>query len=83
MQNKMSDMHNILMQELERLNDESLTGDALKEEIERSKAISSVAQSAINNGNLALSTAKFLDDQLSERPLVPSFMAEDTKRLEV
>ena len=48
--NKLSDLNNHLFEELERLNDESLTGEALQEERERAKSMASIAQTIINNG---------------------------------
>lgn len=54
MKNKLIDLHNHLFEQLERLNDSDLKGDALKTEIERSKAITSVAREIISNGNLVL-----------------------------
>lgn len=47
---------------LERLNDEELTPEQLKIEIERSKAITNTAQAIIQNGNLALKTVKHVNE---------------------
>ena len=82
MKNTMTDVHNILMEELERLSDHTLVGDELKEEMARSKAMTSITQTIINNSNTALSAARFVDEQLSDKPLVPAFLIEsDNKRL--
>lgn len=57
--NKLIDLHNHLFEELERLNDEDLKGDALDEEINRSMAINKVAEMIIENANLCLKAEKF------------------------
>lgn len=54
MKNKLIDLNNHLFAEIERLNDEDLNGDKLKQEIERSKAMANVAKNIIDNGKLAL-----------------------------
>lgn len=54
MKNKLTDLNNHLFEQLERLNDEELKGDELIEEINRSKAITDVAEKIINNGALVL-----------------------------
>lgn len=54
MKNTLVDLNNHLFAQLERLNDEDITGDQLNQEIERSKAISSVATKIIDNANLGL-----------------------------
>ena len=52
--NKLSDLNNHLFEELERLNDEELKGEELQEERERAKSMANIAQTIINNGELAL-----------------------------
>ena len=60
--NKLSDLNNHLFEELERLNDDELTGDALQEERERAKAMANIAQTIINNGEPALKAQKHFDE---------------------
>lgn len=52
--NKLVDLNDHLFEQLERLNDEDITGDKLFEEINRSKAITDVATKIIDNGSLVL-----------------------------
>jgi hypothetical protein len=54
MKNKLSDLNDHLFAEIERLSDESLLGDALREEIGRAAALSGIAEKVIENGNLVL-----------------------------
>lgn len=56
--NTLMDLHNILFEELERLNDESLTGDALSAEIKRARAIEGVADKVTNNTSNMLTAIK-------------------------
>ena len=60
--NKLVDLNNHLFEELERLNDESLKGEALQEERERAKSMANIAQTIINNGELALKAQKHFDE---------------------
>lgn len=64
MKNKLLDLNNHLFAQLERLSDEDLTGDKLKEEIGRSKAVTSVSNAIVATGTLALQAQKCLGDQL-------------------
>lgn len=55
---KLVDLNLHLFEQLERLNDDELTGEALEQEIARSKAMSDVATKIIDNASLALQAAK-------------------------
>ena len=62
MKNTLGDLNNHLFMQLERLNDEDLGGDKLLEEIARSKAISEIAKSVIENANIVLQAQKHMDE---------------------
>ncbi|MDR4995373.1 MULTISPECIES: hypothetical protein [Bacillus] len=59
MRNTLGDLNNHLFAQLERLSDEDLNGEELQEEIERSKAVTDVANRIISNGALVLQAQKF------------------------
>ncbi|MCT2342617.1 hypothetical protein M4D71_00595 [Niallia taxi] len=59
MRNTLGDLNNHLFAQLERLSDEDLNGEKLSEEIERAKAVTTVANQIISNGTLVLQAQKF------------------------
>jgi hypothetical protein len=59
MKNKLIDLNNHLFAQLERLNDETLEGGKLEEEISRSKAITGVSKEIVSNARLALDAQEF------------------------
>ncbi|MFV0395490.1 MAG: hypothetical protein ACK5LC_14080 [Coprobacillaceae bacterium] len=56
--NTMGDLNNHLFEQLERLNDEGITGKKLQTELKRAKAMSGIASNIIGNASLGLQAAK-------------------------
>lgn len=68
MKNTLTDLNNYLFETLERLTDDDITEEQLKKEITRSQAVTSVATTIIQNGELALKTMKHLNEYGIETP---------------
>lgn len=69
MKNTLGDLNNHLFAEIERLGDESTTGEELEQEIQRARAVTAVSSQVIQNAKLILEAAKFKDDKLSAEEL--------------
>lgn len=74
MKNTLGDLNNHLFAQLERLSDEELKGDHLKEEIDRSKAVMGIAKNIIDNGSLTLEAHKFMDDRMDADTKLPTML---------
>jgi hypothetical protein len=72
MKNKLSDLNNHLFEQIERLNDDELKGDALTTEIGRARAMCEVAGQIISSGRLVLDAIKAADELpgVSRHPLL-------------
>ena len=62
MKNTLSDLNNYLFETLERLLDDEMSDEQMQKEILRSQAVTSVAETVIHNGELALKTMQHLND---------------------
>lgn len=80
MKNKLTDLNDHLFAQLERLCDEDLVGDKLVMEIDRSKAVTSVASAVINNAKLAFDVAVALHEmKIDKLPVMISDPKETVK----
>lgn len=77
MQNTLGDLNNHLFAQLERLSDEDVQGDKLEEEINRAKAVTSVASKIIENGSLVLDAVKLREDPMNAETKVPKLLEGD------
>lgn len=77
MSNTLVDLNNYLFEQLERLNDENLNTDELKNEIDRSKALTQLGSVIINNANTILSAKKLQADTLGRSTVTIPKMLED------
>jgi len=78
MRNTLGDLNNHLFMQLERLNDESIKGENLKEEISRAKAISDIADNVIKNGSLVLEGQKMMEDRMDADAKLPRMLEGDS-----
>lgn len=74
MKNKLGDLNNHLFAQLERLSDEDLKGEQLQEEIDRTKAVTTVASKIIENGSLMLDAKKLVDDRMDANTKLPKML---------
>lgn len=74
MKNTLGDLNNHLFAQLERLDDEELKGDALREEIGRAKAITSVATQIVANASLVLEAIKLTDEKIDADSKLPKML---------
>ena len=77
MQNTLGDLNNHLFAQLERLGNEELEGDKLKEEILRAKAVTDIAGEIIDNANTVLNVMKFQAETLGRSSISIPKMLED------
>ena len=74
MKNTLGDLNNHLFAQLERLSDEDITGESLKEEINRAEAVSAIAQQIISNGALALKAKQIASNSLDADMKMPRML---------
>ncbi len=84
MQNTLGDLNNHLFAQLERLDDEDLEGEKLKDEVLRAGAVRGIAKTVIENAALVLEAEKFKEDRVSANSELPGvFENKQAQKLEV
>ncbi len=80
MKNSMLDLHNHLFAQLERLSEESVKGDELREELSRAKAVVAVADVLVNNATLMLEAEKLKSKGKETEITIPSVLSADNEQ---
>lgn len=72
--NTMLDLNNHLFEQMERLNDDDLDGEALQKEIDRAKAMEGIASQIVANAKVTLEIAKAADTFYEYKPTIPRML---------
>lgn len=79
MSKNLTDLNELLFKQMEKLTDDNLTEKEIKAEIEKSQAITNVAETIIKNGELALKATVLKNKFPSNSPKVPEMLTDKGK----
>jgi hypothetical protein len=82
MKNKIQDLNNHLFEQLERLNDETLTGDALISEIHRAGAMTGIASQLVQTHKVMIEAMKLSKGSYSKEEVLQVFSNPSQKTIE-
>ena len=74
MKNTLLDVHNILMEQLERLSDEDLDDEQLEKEMKRSKSMTDLTKVIVDNSNTMLDAQKLATEYGKTRETMPKIL---------
>ena len=74
MKNTLMDVHNILMEELERLNDEDIKDKDLEKEIKRSKSMTEITKVIVDNSKTMLDAQKLTIEYGKSKETMPKIL---------
>ena len=61
MKNTLSDLNNYLFEQLERINDDSITNEEFERELRKTDSMVKISETIIQNGELAFRTMQHID----------------------
>lgn len=81
MKNNLQDLNNVLFEQLERLQDDEALKDpeVFEREMQRSKAVTSIASQIIQSGSLSLQAAKYAAEYGTANGISPLLGIKDGK----
>lgn len=68
------DLNSYLFEQLNRITNDDLKGEELRDEIERSRAVCGVAETIVKNASLALKVAQFADSVGTTSEALPDLL---------
>lgn len=75
MKNTLTDLNNILFEQIERINDDELKGDKLEEQLKKTKTVNDIAKTIVSNANLELQAIKHMDEYgYNRKKIMPSII---------
>lgn len=74
MNNKISDLNNILFEQMERINDDSLTDAQLDNAIRKAEAVNDIAKTIIDNARVTVAAQKMLMEYDGTRSVDMKFL---------
>lgn len=72
--NNLNSLNNKLFEQLDRLTNKNLSGDKLKEELERTDAIVDISRTIISNADLMLKAMVAKDEKLGSYAKLPALL---------
>ena len=75
--NNLSDLNDMLFNQLVRLDKDDINDDELKKEINRSKAMNGIAHTIVDNARVVLDAAKSMDNREDANSKLPHMIGVD------
>lgn len=79
--NRLEDLNNMLFNQLVRLDKDDISDEELKKEVDRSKAMNSVAHTIVDNARVVLDATKFMDGRIDSNSKLPHMIGVDAPSL--
>ena len=76
--NRLEDLNDMLFNQLVRLDKDDISDDELKKEVDRSKAMNSVAHTIVDNARVVLDASKFMDSRTDMRSNLPHMIGVES-----